>query len=122
MTSTCPFCQIASGNKPARIVHQSDRFIAFEPITKATGKLLIVPIQHYEKLADIRIAELGAWMQMAHDLADMVDATSYKVQINVGSAYQNVRHLYMQFSYTAPGGRKDAERHQDQRQGVCSDS
>jgi len=95
----CTFCQIAKGHRVAEIVHKTDRFVVFQPITKASEKLLIVPALHAESLADFPLQELGEWLSIAHHVADIVKARSYRMQINVNNQFQNVRHIYMQFSY-----------------------
>lgn len=100
MVDGCTFCQIVRGLRPDVIVLRTANFFVFEPATRAPGKLLIAPVQHYQKLSDMGIAELGEWMTLAHQLQVKLRATSCKMQINVGAQHQNVRHLYMQFSYT----------------------
>lgn len=96
----CSFCQIASGAKEAdRVVHREDGFVVFQPITEASNKLLIVPVRHAESLADLQMQDLAAWMDLARQMAEQVRAKSYRMQINVKNQHQNVRHLYMQFSY-----------------------
>lgn len=95
---TCPFCQIVRGETQEPVLHRTDRFCVFAPITRAPGKLLIVPIQHCESLEDLSFADLGQWLQEARELATRLGIGKFKMQINVGNEFQ-VRHVYMQFHY-----------------------
>jgi diadenosine tetraphosphate (Ap4A) HIT family hydrolase len=95
----CSFCEIVKGTRTARIIHRTPGFVVFEPMTKAEGKLLIVPATHYQALGDMPMTAMAEWLTVAHELQTKVGALSCKMQINVGSKFQNVRHLYMQFTY-----------------------
>ena len=96
----CTFCQIVNGTKPADVFLRTDTFLVFEPITRSVDKLLIVPLAHYQSLQDVPLPVLWAWLYNAHEHSERLDTASYKMQINVGLQQQNVRHLFMQFSFT----------------------
>jgi len=95
----CSFCEIVKGTRPACIIHRTPGFVVFEPATRAECKLLIVPVAHYQALGDMPLTTMAEWLTVAHELSGRLRATSCKMQINVGSKFQNVRHLYMQFTY-----------------------
>lgn len=101
---SCSFCEIVRGVRYARVVHRTPSFVVFEPITKAQEKLLIVPVTHYQALGEMPMTALAEWMTVAHELSAKLNTASCKLQINVGSQFQNVRHLYMQFSYLRQRG------------------
>jgi len=97
--SGCAFCGIAGGMRGAHIFYRTPSFVVFKPATGAAGKLLIAPVSHYQALNEMPIAVLAEWLTVAHEMQARVGAASCKMQINVGARLQNVRHLYMQFSY-----------------------
>ncbi len=95
----CTFCEIVDGTRSAQIVYRTPRFVVFEPATRTADKVLIVPVAHAESLASMSIEDLGDWLGVAYHMSSVLRAHSYRMQINVGSTMQNVRHIYMQFSY-----------------------
>jgi histidine triad (HIT) family protein len=51
---TCTFCQIASGELPAQIVHRDDDVIAFlDRAPLLHGHVLVMPTRHVETLDDL---------------------------------------------------------------------
>ena len=51
---TCTFCQIASGELPAQIVHRNDDVIAFlDRAPLLHGHVLVMPTRHVETLDDL---------------------------------------------------------------------
>ena len=51
---TCTFCQIASGELPAQIVHRNDDVIAFlDRAPLLHGHVLVMPAQHVDTLDDL---------------------------------------------------------------------
>ena len=110
----CPFCQIVKGEKPEEVLHRTDRFCVFAPMTRAPGKLLIVPIQHCESLADLSFADLGQWLQEARELATRLGIGKFKMQINVGNEFQ-VRHVYMQFHFDQRAVQEELACHRSSR-------
>lgn len=95
---SCPFCQIVRGEKLEEVLYRNERFCVFAPATRAPGKFLVVPVEHYEALSDIPMGLLGQWLTEARDLATRLGIGKFKMQINVGSEYL-VRHMYMQFHF-----------------------
>lgn len=111
----CPFCEIAAGTRRATVSLRTDRFLVFESISRAdTAKYLVVPKLHYAAMQDVPLDVLSEWLRTAQVFADSKSIQSYRVQINVGSQFQNVRHLHMQFSEI---GARHAKRYPSERQG-----
>ena len=51
---TCTFCQIASGELPAQVVHRDDEVIAFlDRAPLLHGHVLVMPTAHVETLDDL---------------------------------------------------------------------
>ena len=51
---TCTFCQIASGELPAHIVHRDEKVVAFlDRAPLLPGHVLVMPRQHVETLDDL---------------------------------------------------------------------
>ena len=51
---TCTFCQIASGELPAHIVHRDENVVAFlDRAPLLPGHVLVMPLQHVESLDDL---------------------------------------------------------------------
>lgn len=51
---TCTFCQIASGELPAQIVHRNDDVVAFlDRAPLLHGHVLVMPTRHVETLDDL---------------------------------------------------------------------
>jgi histidine triad (HIT) family protein len=51
---TCTFCQIASGELPAHIVHRDDSVVAFlDRAPLLPGHVLVMPVEHVATLDDL---------------------------------------------------------------------
>jgi histidine triad (HIT) family protein len=71
----CIFCQIVTGQRPAHMVLESERAVAFldaRPVFP--GHSLIVPRDHYETLTDLPTSLLGEFFADAQRLAAGVQA------------------------------------------------
>jgi len=69
MTCVCVFCEIISGNLPARIVKETEETIAFldiDPIQK--GHVLVIPKRHVPDLTDMTDVELNQVMTLCQDV------------------------------------------------------
>ena len=99
--SDCLFCRIASGEIPARIVHQDDRYVAFEDINpQAPVHILIIPRRHLEGLNELGPDDnelVGGVHLLARDLARArgLSDRGYRLVVNSGpDAGQTVFHLH----------------------------
>jgi histidine triad (HIT) family protein len=98
---TCIFCKIAARDVPAKILHESDRVVAFRDTDpKAPTHVLLIPKEHIASLADIedRHGDLLADVaQAATHLArtEGIDESGWRLVTNVGQgAGQSVFHLH----------------------------
>jgi histidine triad (HIT) family protein len=69
----CLFCEIASGRRPARMVHEDDTLVAFHDIRpQAPTHVLLIPREHVTSLLDLEgrhDALVGSMVRTARDLA-----------------------------------------------------
>ena len=57
MSEPCPFCEIATGRRAARIVYEDDATIGFVPLYPATpGHTLVIPKKHIKDLWSIDLS------------------------------------------------------------------
>lgn len=99
---SCPFCRIAAGELPARIIYQDDELLAFQdthPI--APVHILIVPREHIPSANDLQpehAQTLGRMILKARHLAGetRVSLSGYRLVINTGpDAGQTIPHLHL---------------------------
>jgi histidine triad (HIT) family protein len=95
----CLFCKIASGEVPAKIVAQDQRFVAFHDVNpQAPTHVLVIPRTHVASLNDVRDGELlGGMLAYAREVARGVGLAErgYRVVINTNAeAGQTVFHLH----------------------------
>ena len=79
MVNECEFCQIARGERPALVVHETDTTITFldhRPLFP--GHALVAPRDHYETIEDLPDALLGP-------LFEVVKRTSVAVRTAMDS-------------------------------------
>jgi histidine triad (HIT) family protein len=98
--TTCLFCQIATGERPATIVYRDDSVLAFRDIhPQAPTHILIIPTQHISAVAETTVEDealLGRMIGAARAIAQQEDLKGYRLVINTGSqAGQSVFHLHM---------------------------
>lgn len=96
------FERIASGEIPARIVHQDDEVLAFHDINpQAPVHILVVPKRVIPRMGDARdedSALLGRLLLAARDIARSqgIDRTGYRLVVNHGpDAGESVPHLHV---------------------------
>ena len=100
MTS-CLFCQIAAGERPATIVYRDDDVIAIRDINpQAPTHILIIPTKHIVSVAEATVADeglIGRLMTTAREIAQQENLSKgYRLVINNGSqAGQSVFHLHV---------------------------
>jgi histidine triad (HIT) family protein len=97
----CLFCKIVAGAIPARIVHQTERVLAFEDIRpQAPHHVLIIPKEHcasLEELADGKGGLLAEVVLAARAIARErgLAATGYRIVLNTGrDSGQEVFHIH----------------------------
>jgi histidine triad (HIT) family protein len=98
----CVFCQVASHEKPAKIVYEDEDCIVFRDINpKAPVHLLVIPRRHISSLNEILEndkALLGHLMTVVGRMAKEqgIDASGYRTVINTNAeAGQTVFHLHI---------------------------
>ena len=98
----CVFCRIASGEIPAKLVHEDEHVVAFRDINPAAPThILVIPRRH---IPDLRAAEAiqpelwGALIETVQQLAEAegIAQEGFRVVINTGAkAGQTVHHLHL---------------------------
>lgn len=88
MDEHCVFCQIVSGQKPARFVSENENVVAFHDINpEAPVHLLVVPRKHIRSMNDITEEDRSVVADMfyvARDLAKQMNTEKgYKLLLNV---------------------------------------
>ena len=98
----CIFCQIAAGEKPARLLYHDDQCVAFQDINpKAPVHFLVVPRKHISSLNENYHEDealLGHLLAVAARVAkeQNVDGTGFRTVINTNAeAGQTVFHLHL---------------------------
>ena len=99
---SCLFCRIASGELPAKLIHQDDTLVAFHDIhPQAPVHVLIVPRRHIATLNEISAEDdelVGAMLRRASVIArDLGIATrGYRTVFDCNrEAGQTVFHLHL---------------------------
>lgn len=96
----CLFCQIINGKKPADIIYQNKKTVAFRDINpKASFHILIVPKKHIISVKEVSEGDrkiLGELFLAARKIAEENNLESYKLVVNVGrDVGQTVDHLHI---------------------------
>lgn len=97
----CLFCKIVAGEIPAKIVHETDRTLAFRDVNpQAPTHVLVVPKDHYPDAAARAAADHGLAddvLKAAHAVAEQegVADSGYRLVFNTGpGAGQTVFHVH----------------------------
>jgi histidine triad (HIT) family protein len=100
MTS-CLFCRIVAGEIPAKIIHETERTLAFRDINpKAPVHVLVIPKDHHETAGALAAADpnlAGEVLRAAADVAaaEGVAEDGYRLLFNTGPhAGQEVFHVH----------------------------
>ncbi len=100
--SDCLFCRIAAGEIPAKIVHQDDRYVAFEDIhPQAPVHVLIIPVRHVAGVGALSSDDselVGGAIVLARTLAEKLGLSDrgFRLVLNTGAeAGQTVFHLHV---------------------------
>ena len=98
---SCIFCAIASGDAPARIVHEDERTLAFMDLFPLTlGHALVIPKAHCDSLLDCDPDDAAAVMRTSQRVAQAAmrayapDGLNL-LQTNGAAAMQTVFHLHV---------------------------
>lgn len=94
------FCDIAAGEVPARVVHETPEVLAFlDANPLARGHVLVVPKTHHERLNDVPAETASAVYEVLHALVPAAEAVAgapaSTVAFNNGpEAGQEVPHVH----------------------------
>ena len=96
----CLFCEIAEKEKPADIVYEDDKFIAFKDIyPKADFHILIISKKHIPSVNHLKVEDkilMGGLILTAQKVARENNLKGYKLLINVGrEGGQIIDHLHL---------------------------
>ena len=99
---SCIFCQISAGTRPATIVYETPRVLAFHDINPvAPVHILIIPRQHIvdqSGLDDSTSIVVAEMFMVARNVADAegVAANGYRLVMNQGvHGGQSVLHMHL---------------------------
>ena len=100
MTDACLFCRIVAGEIPAKLVAETDRYVAFRDINpQAPVHVLVIPREHVSSLAEANDDRLvGGMALLAAEIArkEGVAAGGYRTVINTNAdAGQTVFHIHL---------------------------
>jgi histidine triad (HIT) family protein len=98
----CLFCEIVQGKRPATILHQTERVIAFKDIRpQAPIHLLVIPKEHIATLNDIAPEHqdlIGELFVVAKEMAQKLGVAEkgYRTVFNCNrAAGQDVYHIHL---------------------------
>lgn len=98
----CVFCDIASGQAEASVVHEDEIVVVFMDLNPVTrGHLLVVPREHAVGLEDIDAATSAHVWSVGHDMARALRRSSLDCDgINIllcdgEAAFQTVFHFHL---------------------------
>jgi len=96
----CVFCQIIAGQRPAALLYEDDRCVAFEDVNpRAPVHVLVVPRKHIPTLQDGSEEDeglLGHLMRVSSQVAGEKGVGSFRTVINTNSeAGQTIYHLHV---------------------------
>ncbi len=102
MPDDCLFCQFASGEKDADIIHEDDDLIAFHDINpQAPTHVLVVPREHIPTIDDLEEQHtelMGRLIQTARSIArdEGIHEDGYRLVFNCQEgAGQSVWHIHL---------------------------
>jgi len=104
---SCLFCRIVAGRVPAKVVRESEEFLAFRDINpQAPVHVLVIPKAHgYRDVGELaaknpelaaRLLAEGAEVARQEHLADHADISGYRFVFNTDDAAgQTVYHVHL---------------------------
>lgn len=96
----CLFCQIAAGDVPATVVHETQGTVAFRDVSpQAPTHVLVVPREHHATAADLADDAPDTLVEMWQAVRAVAEAeglaSGYRVVLNTGpDAGQSVAHVH----------------------------
>jgi histidine triad (HIT) family protein len=94
----CIFCKIVNKEIPAKVVLESDKFLAFEDINpKAKVHVLIIPKEHIESFDKVSGEAMSGLTLFTQEVAKELDIneSGYRLITNIGDeGGQEVSHLH----------------------------
>ena len=76
MDEDCPFCAIVAGDRPAHVLYEDDRTLAFlDENPAADGHALVIPKAHCEEIVTAPDEDTAAVFETVSTVADGIDAT-----------------------------------------------
>ena len=105
--SSCVFCQIVSGEIPAKLVAESEHAIAFNDIKPAQPiHVLVAPRRHFKDIAELTNSDeeiLVDLMKLGTRVAAELSEQSFRFQFNTGvEAGQTVFHVHGHITSRTP--------------------
>ena len=97
----CPFCRIAAGQLPAKIIYRSPDIVAFHDIApQAPTHILVIPVKHIASARDLQSGDadlMGRLLITATQIAQEQNLDrGYRFVINAGPhGGQSVDHLHI---------------------------
>ena len=95
---SCLFCEIAAGEIPATLVHDSERVVAFNDIDpQAPVHVLVVPRTHHDNIATLSAADPALAAELLSVAASIGAANGggFRVVMNTGTdGGQSVNHVH----------------------------
>ncbi len=97
----CVFCSIARMEQPALLIFESEEFMAFPPLVKASeGHTLLIPRVHYADIYDIDPETFERLAGVALSLSRQLTRTNGATGINLlhasgADAQQSVFHFHL---------------------------
>jgi len=91
----CLFCRIAQGGVPARLVHESERVIAFLDIRPIrSGHVLVVPREHFPFYDDLPADVMAEVTSVAQRLAPVLRASFHAERVGLFFTGVDVAHAH----------------------------
>ena len=97
----CPFCRIAAGQLPAKIIYRSSDIVAFHDIApQAPTHILVIPVKHISSARDLQSGDadlMGRLLITATQIAQEQNLDrGYRFVVNTGPhGGQSVDHLHI---------------------------
>jgi histidine triad (HIT) family protein len=111
MAVDCLFCHIVAGRKPAFVVMKDEVSMAFLDVRPLfPGHVLVVPLRHYETLADLPSTQVEPYFRVIRRLSSLVPSALGAEGTFVASnnrVSQSIPHLHV---HVVPRRRRDGLR------------
>ena len=92
---SCLFCRIAAGGVPARLVHESERVVAFLDIRPIrSGHVLVVPREHFPFYDDLPSDVMAEVTSVAQRLAPVLRASFQAERVGLFFTGVDIPHAH----------------------------